>query len=187
MTTFASRQPNTRSSRTSLASLQFDVSDCPGTPGPAQFDATRMALMGHSMGATIAPLVLWAEPLYQAAVLSGAGASWIENVLWKQEPLDVLPAFEVFLKYTSLQRTLEEDDPVLTLFQWAEDPADPLNYTRTLIGEPPPGRGPASRADGTRDRRPLHHAQHRQRDEPLLGARSGRDAPRCDKRGAHKR
>jgi hypothetical protein len=116
-----------------LASLQLDVSDCPGTsPALARFDGSKMALMGHSMGSTIAPLVLTAEPMYRAAVMSGAGASWIENIIWKQQPLNVKSAFELLLGYHSEERTLDEDDPVLTLFQWAEEPADPLVYTRAM-------------------------------------------------------
>jgi hypothetical protein len=126
-----------------LASLQLDVSDCPGaSPTTARFDASRLALMGHSMGSTIAPLVLSAEPLYGASVLSGAGASWIENIVWKEQPLDVRSVFELLLGYRSAERTLEEDDPVLTLFQWAEEPADPLVYARAMAsgagGAPPP-------------------------------------------------
>jgi len=123
-----------------VASLQIDVSDCPGTTSPARFDATRMGLMGHSMGATIAPLTLSLEPMYRIVVLSGAGASWIENIVWKQQPLDIANAIELFLHYTQLQRTLTENDPALTLFQWAEEPADPLVYTRTLVSEPPKGQ-----------------------------------------------
>jgi hypothetical protein len=99
-----------------------------------------MALMGHSMGATIAPLTLAVEPMYRAVVLSGAGASWIENIVWKQQPLDIAPAFALFLHYVPIQRTLTESDAALTLFQWAEEPADPLVYTRALVDEPLAGR-----------------------------------------------
>jgi hypothetical protein len=125
-----------------LEGMEIDVSDCPGATSPARFDVQHMGLMGHSMGATIAPLVLAAEPMLGAAVLSGAGASWIENVVWKQEPVEVRPAFELLLKYVPLERTLTENDPVLTLFQWAEEPADPLVYGRGLVSEPLPGQRP---------------------------------------------
>jgi hypothetical protein len=123
-----------------LAGLSIDVSDCPGTTSPAKFDATRAALMGHSMGATIAPLTLSAEPMYRAAVLSGAGASWIENVIWKQQPLSVQGVFDVLVGYTTIGRKMAEDDPVLSLFQWAEEPADPLVYARSLVEEPATGQ-----------------------------------------------
>ena len=36
--------------------LTIDVSDCPGATPSATFDATHVAIMGHSMGAWIAPL-----------------------------------------------------------------------------------------------------------------------------------
>jgi hypothetical protein len=125
-----------------LAGLQLDVSDCPGTTSPAHFDSTKIALMGHSMGATIAPLVLASEPMYRAVVLSGAGASWIENVIWKQLPLAVRPVVDLLLRYTTLDppRDVQEDDPVLTLLQWTAEGADPVVYTRTLVEEPASGQ-----------------------------------------------
>jgi hypothetical protein len=125
-----------------LAALTLDVSDCPGTTSPAKFDATHMGQMGHSMGSTIGPLSLAVEPLYRIAVLSGAGASWIENIMWKQQPFDLLPDVEALLGYAAFHATLKEDDPILTLFQWAEEPADPLVYTRDIITEPPTGMAP---------------------------------------------
>jgi hypothetical protein len=127
-----------------LGGLTLDVSDCPGTTSPAKFDASRMALMGHSMGATIGPLVLAVEPMYRAAVLSGAGASWIENIIWKQLPVPVRPLVNLLLRYNKLDppRNIPEDDPVLTLFQWSVEPADPLVYTRSLLREPPAGESP---------------------------------------------
>jgi hypothetical protein len=125
-----------------LAGLTLDVSDCPGTTSPATFDATKMGLMGHSMGATIAPLVLAAEPMYHAVVLSGAGASWIENVIWKQQPLAVRPVVNLLLRYTTLDppRDVQEDDPVLTLLQWSAEAADPVVYTRAIVEAPPSGQ-----------------------------------------------
>lgn len=125
-----------------LTALTLDVSDCPGTTSPARFDASHVALMGHSMGATIAPLSVAFEPLYRAVVMSGSGASWIENVIWKQQPLDIKSAISVLLGYSSARRDLTEEDPVLSLFQWAEEPADSDVYSRDLIAEPPPGMPP---------------------------------------------
>jgi hypothetical protein len=127
-----------------LAGLTLDVSDCPGTTSPARFDATRMALMGHSMGSTISPLVLAAEPMYRALVMSGAGASWIENIIWKQQPLDIRPVVNLLLRYDQLDppRDVQEDDPALTLLQWSVEPADPLVYTRQLLQEPLAGQSP---------------------------------------------
>ena len=123
-----------------LDGLSVDASACPGaSQPPVKFDTSKLALMGHSMGATIAPLALAVEPRYRAAILSGAGASWIENVIYKQQPLAVAPAISIFLDYASERFPLLAGDPVLTLFQWAEEPADPLVYTRALLREPPAG------------------------------------------------
>jgi pimeloyl-ACP methyl ester carboxylesterase len=125
-----------------LEGLTFDTSDCPGASATSKFDATRVALMGHSMGATIAPLTLAVEPSFRGAVLSGAGASWIENVLYKEHPVAVRPLIELLLGYTSAHRALVRGDPVLTMMQWALEPADPMVYTRLVLQEPAQGETP---------------------------------------------
>lgn len=103
----------------------FDVSDCSGAP--ARLDPGTLAIMGHSMGATIAPLAVALEPMFKALVLSGAGGSWIENVLWKRKPVEVRPLAELLLG-----ETLERGDPVLTLVQWAAEAGDPQVYARLV-------------------------------------------------------
>jgi hypothetical protein len=125
-----------------LESLTLDVSDCPGTTGPAHFDKSHFALMGHSMGSTISPLSAAFEPMYGMVIASGSGASWIENVIWKQQPLDIRGVIGVLLGYTQQKRSLDDNDPILTLFQWAEEGADSDMYSRDLIAEPPMGQPP---------------------------------------------
>jgi len=83
-------------------------------------DLEDPVLIGHSMGATIAPL---AAEAYGGLVLSGAGGSWIENIVHKQSPLEVRPLAEAVLGYSD--RTLHEHDPALGLLQWAGEGADP--------------------------------------------------------------
>ena len=110
-----------------LSELRVDVSMCPGAVAPgnmARLDATVMALMGHSMGASIAPLAVAFEPRYRALLLSGAGGSWIENVLHKQHPVAVRPFAEALLGYTGTGSRLAEDDPSLTMLQWALERSD---------------------------------------------------------------
>ena len=73
----------------------------------------------------ILPLAAALEPAYQSLILSGAGASWIENVLYKELPLNVAPAIEFILQYdTNNGQILTEHDPALSLFQWAVESAD---------------------------------------------------------------
>ena len=88
----------------------------------------RAGLVGHSMGATIAPLAAAFEPRFEAVVLSGAGGSWIENVVHKERPIAVRPFAEILLDYDDLGRTLGPLDPALALLQWAGEPADPPLY-----------------------------------------------------------
>ncbi|MFH2010721.1 MAG: hypothetical protein ABI333_29235 [bacterium] len=118
-----------------LDTTTFDASGCPDADlTPVSFDLAHLALMGHSMGATIAPLVLAVEPLYRAAILSGAGASWIENLMYKQSPLVVRDMAELMLNYEP--GALHRHDPALSILQWAADSADPLSYLRDVVREP---------------------------------------------------
>jgi pimeloyl-ACP methyl ester carboxylesterase len=114
-----------------LPSLRIDASSCPDVDLPAEevevkLDADRLAIMGHSMGAWIAPLVVAFEPKYRAMILSGAGASFIENVLFKETPIHVRPLAELLLGYAP--GTLTAHDPVLAFLGWAGEPADPQVY-----------------------------------------------------------
>jgi hypothetical protein len=126
-----------------MAQLHFDASDCPGFSAPSGtvgFDASHFVIMGHSMGATISPLALASEPMFEAAIFSGAGGSWIENVVYKQSPVTVLPLAEALLDVPP-GYTMTEHDPLLTLLQWGGEPSDPPAYVRRVVREP--GDGPA--------------------------------------------
>jgi hypothetical protein len=125
-----------------LERVTIDASACPGASSPARLDAGRLALMGHSMGASILPLALAFEPRFGAAILSGAGGSWIENVMLKKLPIEVRPTLEIFLGFTTRDRTLTDHDPVLSLVQWAAEPADAQIYASRIVREPPPGYAP---------------------------------------------
>lgn len=126
-----------------LGAVHVDTTDCPGATAPpgdgATFDRTRLVLMGHSMGATIAPLTAAFEDSVRAVLLSGAGGSWIENVVWKLEPIPVRGFAELLLGVAGTYQ-LHEHDPALSLFQWAAEPADPPVYAARLVASPP---GPA--------------------------------------------
>jgi len=114
-----------------LVDLSLDVSECDGAgDGPGVFDDGQLALMGHSMGATIARLVLAMDARYSAAVLSGAGGSWIHNIVYKLSPLEVRPMAEAVLGYD--EGELDTTDPALALLQWAGESADPPPYGAAL-------------------------------------------------------
>ena len=119
-----------------LSTLTVNALDCSSFSSPdaaVRFDVSKLALFGHSMGATIAPLALASEPLFGAAILSGEGGSWIENVLYKAKPLSVRGMAEILIGYLSLQRPLTEGDPALSLVQWAAEAADPPLYGSNVV------------------------------------------------------
>jgi pimeloyl-ACP methyl ester carboxylesterase len=106
-----------------LPALDFD-SLC----GRIKFDPDRLAIMGHSMGSWIAPVTMAYEPSLKAGIFSGAGGSYIANVMDKQHPLKVRPLAEILLDYNMDQRSLDWHDPALTIVQWAAEPSDPQAY-----------------------------------------------------------
>ncbi len=122
-----------------LDTLAVNAADCSSFSSPdasARFDTTKLALFGHSMGATIAPLALAFEPRFGAAILSGEGGSWIENILYKERPLLVRGMAEILIGYLSLERKLTEVDPALSLVQWAAEAADPPVYGSRVVTMP---------------------------------------------------
>jgi hypothetical protein len=123
-----------------LDTLEVDASPCPGLrtlagDGRARFDTAHLVLMGHSMGASIAPLAAAFEPRFRALILSGAGGSWIANVMYKERPLATRPLAEALLRYAAQGHRLTVDDPVLGMLQWAGESADAQIYVRHLVEE----------------------------------------------------
>ena len=122
-----------------LERLRVDATGCPGVGGEVRFDLSRLTLMGHSMGATVAPLALHLQPAFRAVILSGAGASWLENVIHKRSPLVVKDLAEAMIGYRAAGHALHRHDPLLGMLQWGGDASDPLSYLRTLVREPGEG------------------------------------------------
>jgi hypothetical protein len=112
-----------------LETLTVDARGCEGVrSAEARFDTSKLALFGHSMGATIAPLALAFEPRYKAAILSGSGGSWINNLLYKQKPMPVRHITEFMLGYTTRFFRVTAGDPGVSLMQWSAEAADPPLY-----------------------------------------------------------
>ncbi len=122
-----------------LDDVTIDVSDCAGAVAPldqARFDTGTMALMGHSMGAAIAPLTLAYEPRYRAGLLSGAGGSFLANLMYKLKPLPAKSFGELLLGLTIAGYSLHDQDPMLSMLQWAGETADAPIYGRYVVREP---------------------------------------------------
>jgi len=109
-----------------LEQLDIPVAQCAGIADGVhvQLDGRQIALFSHSLGSSIAPLVLAAEPRFALAILSGAGGSWIENIRYKQMPQPLRPIFDLF----TVSSQAAQHDPVLSLLQWALEPADGAVY-----------------------------------------------------------
>jgi len=121
-----------------LERVTLDVSDCEGAAAPmgrARLDASKVALFGHSMGASISPLALAFQPRFTALLLSGAGGSWIGNVMYKERPLPIRAAAEMLLRYGSTR--IRADDPALSVLEWAMEPADVAPYGRRVARAAP--------------------------------------------------
>jgi hypothetical protein len=118
--------------------LSIDTSDCSGASATSTFDASHVALMGHSMGSWIEPLAAAFEPIFGALILSGAGGSFIENIIYKQQPTPPYPVVVALLHVDSLLA----DNPMMTMSQWALESADPAPYDRAIVSEPPAGAAP---------------------------------------------
>ncbi|MEZ4335476.1 MAG: hypothetical protein R3B82_02515 [Sandaracinaceae bacterium] len=117
-----------------LDGLTVDASECAGAAETVRVDP-RPVLIGHSTGATIAPLAAAIEPRFRALVMSGAGGSWIRQVMYKRSPMEMRPLAELLLEYWP-HRALVEHDPFLSLLQWAGEAADPIVYGRALGDRP---------------------------------------------------
>lgn len=122
--------------------LRFEGKDDACHLAGAHVDPTRTALMGHSMGATVAPLALSLQSRYRAVVLSGANGSYIENILAKEMPSPLAAQLEQLF---GLDYCLDEFSLLSSLFQWAEEPSDPIVYEPGLFADvdaPPPAGAP---------------------------------------------
>ncbi|MBK7860721.1 MAG: hypothetical protein IPJ65_19390 [Archangiaceae bacterium] len=118
-----------------IAGLTADVSDCPGaSPAQARVDLAHLAIWGHSMGASILPLGVANAPGFKAVILSGAGASWVENLIYKRKPVAVKPFAEVLAEEPAGSMTAF--DPLVTLVQWAAEVSDAQVYAPALRSTP---------------------------------------------------
>lgn len=112
----------------SAAGCPFDGIEGDGSTSPSvRIDTDQLAVFGHSMGATIAPLAIAAQPLYRHVVLSGSGGSWIDNIVYKEKPIPTAPLAATLLQEGDIT-LVDRFHPVLTLLQWMGEPAESYLY-----------------------------------------------------------
>ncbi|MET0386344.1 MAG: hypothetical protein ABW321_10320 [Polyangiales bacterium] len=131
-------------SLTLLAAGPIDADISP-TSQEIRFDASRVALYGHSQGAAHSALMIGSEPRIRSAVLAGLGGHTSISLLEQEKPADmslILP-FLLFDPGGNARLAGGDANPMLALLQSYMDAADPLNYARELYREVP-----ASSPDG---------------------------------------
>ncbi|HVU00481.1 MAG TPA: hypothetical protein VHE30_01970 [Polyangiaceae bacterium] len=110
------------------------------------FDRSGAVFFGHSQGSMHGSLGLPYTNDYRAAVLSGNGAGLMEALLTKTKPQNIARAVPFVLGGDYDQNGLYGGDlhPVLSLLQQWIDPADPLNFAKSIAREPNAGIDPKS-------------------------------------------
>lgn len=123
-----------------LPEIELDPTACPDLStvdtAPVRIDGRSLALVGHSIGASIAPLTAAFEPRYRAMIVSGAGASWSENILYKLSPIPTRGLANTLVGYASETAVINDADPMLALLQWAGEEADAQVYAPLMIAHP---------------------------------------------------
>lgn len=125
-----------------LATLDVTAAD---TGGDAiKVDPAAITFFGHSQGATEGSLALPYATGVSAAVLSGNGASLMDSLLTKSEPVNIKGAVAFVLADFDGSGGLAggEMHPALGVLQHWIDPADPLNFALAIGREPVAGGAP---------------------------------------------
>lgn len=90
-----------------------------------RFDPGAFLLHGHSTGSVVGASILAQSDSFRAGVLTGAGGSWLYNLVLKQSP----PSAELARRFLTYRDDDEVDelDPVLQLAATLWDPVEPMN------------------------------------------------------------
>lgn len=105
-----------------------------------RFDTTRIALFGHSQGATHASLTIPHEPGFVGVVLSGVGGDLSEGLTTKKSPIDIARAMPFLLADPAAQpydkdtcnKCVGSNHPVYALLQGFFERVDPVNFGASL-------------------------------------------------------
>jgi hypothetical protein len=102
------------------------------SPTKAEIKAGPLAFWGHSQGATEGGIAMPYAAGVTGVVLSGEGASLIDALVTKKNPVDVADVLPVVLE----DAKVDASHPVLALLQNDLDRADPLNHALALVTTP---------------------------------------------------
>ncbi|HEY8039370.1 MAG TPA: hypothetical protein VIF15_06230 [Polyangiaceae bacterium] len=102
------------------------------SPTAAEIKVGPIAFWGHSQGATEGGIAMPYTTGVRAAVLSGEGASLIDGLVGKKNPVDIADVLPVVLE----DPKVDINHPVLSLLQGDLGLVDPLNHAVFLVTNP---------------------------------------------------
>jgi hypothetical protein len=108
------------------------------SPTAAEIKLGSAAFWGHSQGATAGAIAMPFAQGLVGAVLSGEGASIIDGLLGKKNPVDIADVLPFVLEEDP--QKMGVNHPVLGLLQNDLDVVDPLDYGALLVANPPAER-----------------------------------------------
>lgn len=118
-----------------VATITVDAAASP-TAAIIKFDPAALSFFGHSQGSTSGALAVAFSDAAPAVILSGAGSYLTASLLHKTSPVNISAGMGFLIG-----EALNEDHPVMTLFQSFFDRSDPLNYNPLIVRRPPAMRG----------------------------------------------
>jgi hypothetical protein len=105
------------------------------SPTGADIAVGNIAFWGHSQGATEGAIAMPYTENVTGAVFSGVGASLIDSLLTKKNPVNISAIVPVVLSESPAN--VGAAHPALGMLQNAIDPADPLDHAAAIIGTGP--------------------------------------------------
>lgn len=112
----------------------------------AFFDPEWVFFMGHSQGSTVGPLITAVDPHIRSAYFSGAGASFLWNILEKTNPFPIKYVLQIALHLSGPEANAELDEfhPMLNIAQHFAENADTMSFNPYFHQRPVPGTTPKS-------------------------------------------
>jgi hypothetical protein len=101
------------------------------SPTGAEIRFERIAFWGHSQGATEGSIAMPYTADVAGVVFSGVGGSLIDSLLTKKSPVNLAAIAPAVL--SELPSNVNNVHPVLSMFQNAIDPADPLDHAAAIV------------------------------------------------------
>jgi pimeloyl-ACP methyl ester carboxylesterase len=127
-----------------VLALRIDPSDCPGADASAapdglvRYDPDHQVVMGQSLGSYLAGMLAALDPGFDAAILTGAGGSWVEFPFGVETPVNLASLLSSAVRLPSVE-TLDRFHPVIAIFDLSCGPSDNTHYVDEILRRPRPG------------------------------------------------